>query len=185
MNSLNIYELQILDFIREHLSCKFLDTVLPYITRLADGGVFWIALAVILLFFKRTRKAGLMMGMSLVMGLLVGNCILKPLVARTRPYVENPNVTLLISALSDYSFPSGHTLASFEGAGVLMLTHRKSLGIPALVLAVIIALSRLYLYVHYPTDVLAGALLGIIFAYASYRIVSFLFKKYGKANEAQ
>ena len=184
MNALNIYELPILDFIRDHLGCKFLDTVLPYITRLADGGVAWIILAVVLLFFQKTRKAGLMMGMALIMGLLFGNCILKPLVARTRPYDVNSDVVLLIKALSDPSFPSGHTLASFESAGVLMLTHRKTLGIPALILAVIIAFSRMYLYVHYPTDVLAGAILGLIFAYVSFRIVGFLFRKYGKAARA-
>ena len=104
------------------------------------------------------------MALALVLGLLIGNLTLKPLIARIRPYDANPDVTLLIDRLSDYSFPSGHTLASFEAAAVLLLQYRAK-AIPALVLALLIAFSRLYLYVHYPTDVLAGALLGVAFAF--------------------
>ncbi len=180
MNFFNAYEIPILDFISEHLKCGFLDTVLPYITRLADSGIFWIILAVVLLFFKKTRKAGFMMGLALIMGLVVGNLTLKPLIARMRPYDYNPDVVLLINKLSDYSFPSGHTLASFEGAGVLMLTHRKTFGYPALVLAIIIAFSRMYLYVHYPSDVLVGLILGLLFAFASYKIVNAIYSAVGK-----
>jgi len=175
MNFLNAYEIQILDFISEHLKCSFLDTILPYITSLADTGILWIVIAVIMLCFRQTRKAGFMMGLALIMGLVVGNLTLKPLVARIRPYDVNTDVVLLINKLHDYSFPSGHTLASFEGAGVLMLTYRKTFGYPALVLASIIAFSRMYLYVHYPTDVLVGLILGLLFAFASYKIVNAIY----------
>ncbi len=178
MNSLNTYEIPILNFIQENFKCEFLDNVLPHITRWADGGFIWILAAIVLLFFKKTRKAGCVMGLSLVMGVVFGNAILKPLVARTRPYVVNPDVSLLIEQLKDYSFPSGHTLASFEGAASLMLTHRKAMGIPALIIAFVIAFSRMYLYVHYPTDVLAGAILGTIFAFISFRIINYIYKKY-------
>ncbi len=184
MNFLNSYEIPILDFISEHTKCNFLDTVLPYITSLADAGIFWIILAAVLLIFKKTRKAGFMMGLALIMGLVVGNMTMKPLIARIRPYDVNPDAVLLIERLHDYSFPSGHTLASFEGAGVLMLTHRKTMGYAALILAIIIAFSRMYLYVHYPTDVLAGIILGLLFAILSYKIVEYLYSIYKNKKEA-
>lgn len=162
------FDLPVLDWIAEHLRCGFLDTVMPVITALGNGGIFWIALAVVLMLIPRYRKAGLSMALALIMGLLVCNLTLKPLVARIRPYQYQwaqfgKTVSLLIAAPHDYSFPSGHTIASFEGAVALMLHHRK-LGIPALVLALLIAFSRLYLYVHYPTDVLVSVVLGVGFA---------------------
>ncbi len=187
MNYFNQFEIKILDFIRENLSSGFLDAVMPYITKLADDGIFWIILALVLLFFKKTRKVGAIMGVALVFGLIFGNLMLKPLIARIRPYDFNPDAMnfLLVDTLSDFSFPSGHTLASFEGAGVLMFTHKKTLGYPALIIAFIIAFSRLYLYVHYPLDVLAGMILGILFAYLAYRLVNLIVKKYSEIKTAE
>ncbi len=169
---MNEFELKILDFIQNTFKCGFLDWFMPIITRLGDSGIFWIVVAVVLLFFKKYRKTGAMMGVALILGLLVGNLTLKPLVGRIRPYdMPGVEVDILVERLSDMSFPSGHTLASFEGAVVLMLNDKR-LGIPALVLAITIALSRLYLYVHYPTDVLAGVILGIAFAFLARLIVN-------------
>ncbi len=179
MNQLNQAEIAILDAIQEHIACPFLDAVFPVITMLGEAGIFWILTAVVLLFFKKTRRAGISMGLALIMGLLIGNLCMKPLFARIRPYDVNPAVTLLIDQLSDYSFPSGHTLASFEAAGVLMIAHRKTLGYPALAIAVLVALSRLYLYVHYPTDVLTSVVLGLIFAAISWMLIGLLYKKFG------
>lgn len=96
---------------------------------------------------------------GLVCSAVVGNLILKNLVARSRPFSLNTTVNLLISAPTDYSFPSGHTMASFVAAMILYHTDKR-LGIPALMLAFLIAFSRLYLYVHFPSDVIAGALIG-------------------------
>jgi len=115
------------------------------------------------------------MGAALLMGLLICNITLKPLVARIRPYdyvLEHygRNISLLVSTPHDFSFPSGHTLASFEGATALLI-HNKKLGIPAMVLACLIAFSRLYLYVHYPTDVIFSVFLGIGLAYLGTWIV--------------
>lgn len=150
----------ILDFIRNHLTCSPLDTIVPLITRLGDGGIFWIALAVLLLIPRKTRKLGVAMAISMILDLLLCNILLKPLVARIRPY-DLREVALLIEAPHDYSFPSGHTAVSFAAAGAL--TFMKARGkVPALVLAALIALSRLYLYVHYPTDVLGGVLVGLL-----------------------
>ncbi len=167
---MNLFELSILDFIRETFTCKALDLFMPFVTKFGDHGIFWIALSVLFIIFKKTRKLGLTMGLALLMGFLAGNMFLKNVVARIRPYDLNESVTLLVSRLSDYSFPSGHTLASFEAATAITL-YSKRLGIPALVLAALIALSRLYLYVHYPTDVIAGAALGIGFAFLAFFII--------------
>ena len=172
---MNEFELNILLWIREHLTNPFLDTVMPYISSLARHGEFWILLALILLCFKKTRKAGVAMAIAMACGFLVGNIGLKNIIARTRPY-DIVNIQLLVDKLSDFSFPSGHTLVSFNAAIALHHYHRKW-GVVALVLASLIALSRLYLFVHYPTDVLAGLLLAIGIALASCRLVDWLWSR--------
>ncbi|HIT35383.1 MAG TPA: phosphatase PAP2 family protein, partial [Candidatus Faecousia intestinavium] len=162
------FDLPILDWIQANLKSDLLDTLMPIITLFGDGGVFWIAIAVLLLCIPKTRKIGLGMGFALLMGLVVCNITLKPLVGRIRPYdlQEQLGVTipLLTDRMHDYSFPSGHTIASFE-ASVVLLKNNKWMGIPAVILAVLIAFSRLYLYVHYPTDVIFSVFAGILFAF--------------------
>ena len=152
-------ELSILDFIREHFSSSFMDRLMPFFSSFADDGIFWIMLAFVLISSRKWDKAGKHMLYSLLVNLLIVNICVKPFFARIRPYDVNKGVTLLIDKLSDYSFPSGHTAASFAAAFSLKFTKVKG-WIPALILACIIAFSRLYLYVHYPTDVLFGALFG-------------------------
>ena len=163
------FDLPILEWIAENLRCAFLDFLMPLITVLGNAGIFWIALAVLFLFLPKYRKIGLSMGVALIFGLLVCNLTLKPLVARIRPYdyqlmYFGKTIELLIATPHDFSFPSGHTIASFEAATALLLWNKK-LGIPAVILASLIAFSRLYLYVHYPTDVLFSLVLGIAFAF--------------------
>ena len=168
---MNIGELAILDFIAEHMRCGFLDFLMPKITLLGDAGIFWIILAVALLIPKKTRKTGLMMAVALILGLIVCNITIKPLVARVRPYDVKGIMPYLCEVQKDFSFPSGHTTASFEGATVILLRHRKW-GIAACVLAALIAFSRMYLYVHYPTDILAGLVLGVLFGFLGVLIVN-------------
>ena len=163
------FDLPILDWIAANLWCPFLDAVMPVITLLGDAGIFWIALAAIFLFIPKYRKTGLSLGFALVMGLVICNMILKPWVGRIRPYdyqweFFQKSIPLLIERQHDFAFPSGHTIASFEAA-VALTFHNRKLGIPALVLAVLIAFSRMYLYVHYPTDVIASIGLGVAFAF--------------------
>ena len=183
LNSVAVsFDLPILDWIQEHLQCTFLDKTRPIVTLFGDGGVFWIGVAVLLLFFAKYRKTGFSMGMALVLGLVVCNITLKPLVARIRPYdfqlqEFGKEISLLISAQHDFSFPSGHTIASFEACTVLLL-HDKRMGIPATVLAILIAFSRLYLYVHYPTDVLVSLVLGIAFGLLGNFLVNLIYKKW-------
>lgn len=169
------FDLPILDWIAKNITCPLLDTVIPFITRLGDRGYFWIAFALLLALFPKTRKAGITMALALLMGLLVCNVVMKPLFARIRPYeyqrlFHDRVIPLLIHPESSFSFPSGHTIASFEAATALCIRSRK-LGIPALILACLIAFSRLYLYVHYPTDVLTSVILGIGIAFLSSKLV--------------
>lgn len=152
-------DLTILDWIQAHLRCGFLDVFAPFITLFGEGGIFWIVLTLALLVIPRTRKYGLAMFFALALDVLLCNVIIKPLVARPRPYTYRPELELLVERLTDYSFPSGHTAIAFAGS-VALLRSRTRWGIPAVILAALIGLSRLYLYVHYPTDVLCGALLG-------------------------
>lgn len=174
------FDLPILDWIQANLQCTFLDKSMPIVTLFGDGGIFWIAVALVLLIFPKYRKVGLSMGAALVLGVLVCNVTLKPLVARIRPYdlqeTLGNHINLLISAQHDYSFPSGHTIASFEACVVLLL-HDKRMGIPATILACLIAFSRLYLYVHYPTDVIFSLFAGILFAFLGNAIVRLIYPR--------
>ena len=161
----NHFDFPILDWIADHLWCPFLDSVMPAITYLGEGGILWIALAIVLLCIPKYRKTGLAMAVALLTGLVICNLWLKPLLGRLRPFdyafqCFGKTIPLLIKAPTDYSFPSGHTIAAFEAATVLFLRNRKW-GIAAIVLATLIGFSRLYLYVHFPTDVLAAMVLGI------------------------
>ena len=147
------FDLPILDWIAANLWCPVLDTLMPIITLLGDAGIFWIAVSVLFMLTKKYRKTGIGMMLALMMGLLVCNIWLKPTIARIRPYDFKEEhlgviVNLLIEKQHDFSFPSGHTIASFEAAVVILLGGRK-LGIPAMILAFLIAFSRLYLYVHF------------------------------------
>lgn len=163
-------ELSILDWFQT-LHTPFLDKIMVFITRLGDAGIIWIVLSIVLLLIPKTRKSGVVMVAVLVVDVLLCNIVLKNLVARTRPYDVNTGVHLLVAKLHDYSFPSGHTAASFASVTALYLAGEKKLWKFALVLACLIAISRLYLYVHYPTDVLGGILFGVISGYLGYRKV--------------
>lgn len=152
-------EFEILRAIQQ-LHGPVLDQVMRGITFLGNGGWFWILAAVLFLTARRTRRMGAVMLLALAIGFLVGNMTLKPLIARERPCWIDPSVPLLIQSPRDFSFPSGHSLSSFAAA-VSMALHSLKWGVPALGLAGAVAFSRLYLYVHFPTDVLAGIFLGI------------------------
>ena len=156
------WEFHMLDAIQT-LHHPVLDQFFATITRFGDGGIFWIILGIVLFCFKRTRMCGICILVGLTIGALITNVVLKPLIARERPCWVNDAVRLLIVNPRDYSFPSGHSQASFVSATAIYLYHKKW-GIAALILASLIAVSRLYLYVHYPTDVLIGMLIGIAVA---------------------
>ena len=173
MEMLSRWELGILDFIQTHIKCDFLDWFFPTITKLADSGIFWILLAVIFLFFKKTRKTGLMMGAALVFGLVIGNLTLKPLGSRARPWVVMENFTTLVTSSDLNSFPSGHTCAAFAfGVALCAVLPQKWAKAAALIAAALMGFSRLYVGVHFPSDVIVGALVGALCGLAGAWIVT-------------
>lgn len=153
----------------QRLRCPPLDWFMPLYSRLGDHGMICIALAVLLLLFPKTRRAGEAMALALVLCLFSGNLLLKPMVARVRPYDANQFAGLLVPPLSDFSFPSGHTFSCAAAAFVLFHYHKKA-GIAAWFAAALMAFSRLYLYVHYPTDILGGLLLGVAAGFLACRL---------------
>lgn len=151
----------ILIWIQDNLRQEWLTPIMKFITSLGNAGIFWIILTIVLLCFKKTRKAGIMSAMALVFSLLINNCLLKPTIARTRPYVAISDLKCIVKPEKDFSFPSGHTGASFASGFTLLRNLPKKAGIPLFILAFLIAFSRLYVGVHYPTDVLGGMVTGI------------------------
>ncbi len=164
-----------------------LDGIFTFITHLGDTpGIIWFVLGIILLIPKKTRKLGILLFAGLAFSSLINNLVLKELIDRPRPYNVDPSVWTnagyeyvwpgLIKQSSSPSFPSGHTSTSIGAAFALLLGCRKkylAVGIPAFILSLAIGFSRIYVKVHYPTDVIAGAIVGIIAAVAIY----FIFEK--------
>lgn len=170
------FELTILDWIQTNLRNPIMDLLVPAITTLGNSGLIWIILAGILILMPKYRKVGAAVMAGLVLEVVCCNLVLKPLVARIRPCDVNTAVQLLIPRPDDFSFPSGHTGASFAAVSVLY-TSRNKLWIPSLILAVLIAFSRLYLYVHYPSDILAGVVIGIMAGGISTKLVDIVWRK--------
>ncbi len=153
----------ILLFIQNNLHAGFLDRLMPGVTALGNAGAIWIAAAIALLLTKRFRRQGLLLLAVLALCYVSGNLLLKPIAARIRPCNADAAAVLLIPRPTDFSFPSGHTMTSFACAAVIAYVSPVA-GIGAYLLAFLIAFSRLYLYVHYPSDVLAGMLIGTALA---------------------
>ena len=167
------FEYAILDFIRNNLSSPFADGLMRAISFLANAGWIWILTAVCLMLFKKTRRIGVTVACALIFSLLICNLTLKPLIARVRPYDLKQGISLIISPPTDYSFPSGHTSISFAAA-VAIFSQNKKWGFAAIFLALLIAFSRLYLYVHFPTDILGGIIIGSlcgVLAYFSVKVI--------------
>ena len=159
-------EIEILSMLQK-IRTPLLDIFMSNITKLGNAGIVWILLTIVLLLIPKTRKSGLILAAALIVDLILCNGILKPLIARIRPFDVN-------------SFPSGHTAASFTAVMALYLAGEKKLWKIALVLAVLIAFSRLYLYVHYPTDVLGGIITGAIAGYIGYKLTFIVQSKHRK-----
>lgn len=156
-------DFSILFWIQAHVRTAWLDVVFPFLSVINNVGLFWIVLSVILLLFRRTRLCGICMLVCLAVDCALGEGLLKHIVMRERPCNVMPMDGMLIPKPTTSSFPSGHTASSFTAA-TAMFYHHKRAGIAAYGLAALIAFSRLYCYVHYPTDVLAGMVLGIAVA---------------------
>ncbi len=160
---------RILLLIQEFLRFEWLNPIVLFLTSLGNAGVIWILLAAILLLQKKYQKTGVSMAISLLIGFLITNLLLKNWVCRPRPYNMIPELHALVTA-NDWSFPSGHSTCSMAGAVSMFLGLPKKMGVPALILGALICLSRLYVGVHYPTDVLCGAAIGVLAAVCAFRI---------------
>ena len=176
------FALSVLDSLQK-IHTPLLDWLMLGFTRLGEAGAIWIAITLLLLLHKKTRRCGAVCAIALLLSLLLCNLCLKPLIARPRPFTYR-DVSLLVAPPMDWSFPSGHASASFAAAiGLREQGWRWS--VPALVLAGLIAFSRLYLYVHFPGDVLFGALLGCFCGLAARFIVQKMDIWYNKRKAAR
>lgn len=168
-------------FLQESVRNPILDNLMIFITSLGNGGMIWIAATIVLLIPKKTRKAGIMSAVALLGSLIINNNIVKNIVQRPRPFVTFTDLQIIIPTPSEFSFPSGHTSSSFAAAAVFYRHLPKKLGLPAVILAGLIGFSRLYVGVHYPTDVIAGVLMGILLSYLAEYLVNLFVKKLKKA----
>ncbi len=160
----------------QNLRTEFLDTAMVFISRLGNSGIIWVIIGLIMICFKKYRKSGIAVIIALVFCLVFGNGILKNIVGRSRPCWIDDSIKLLIDIPKDYSFPSGHTFSSFAAAISITFFHKKE-GVAAFILAILIAFSRLYLFVHYPSDILGGIALGSVAAISGIFLVNRAYKK--------
>lgn len=174
------FDFSVLYWIQENLRSPFLDGVCAFLSYAFEAGIFWIVTALVLIVFRKTRTAGVALLASMAVALIVGEWGLKNIICRERPCMLDTQVPLAIPAPSSYSCPSGHTGSSFAAAGGIFAFNKK-LGIPALVIALAVGLSRMYLFVHFPTDVLFGVAVGLLSALCVY----LLFRKFGVDRRLQ
>lgn len=173
---------QILEWIQDTFASPVMDMIMPKITVLGNAGIVWIVMSVCMIMTKKYRKTGILCLAGMFIGLIIGNGILKNVVMRERPCWIRADYPLLIPSPKDYSFPSGHTQASVIAAIIITLEHRK-FGWVVIPLAVAIAFSRLYLYVHFPTDVMGGLVIGSAIGVLTYiygnKLIKYIEKKRG------
>lgn len=184
MNFLYALDRGILDFMSVTVKNVVFDFLMPIITTTNNHGEIWFLIALILIFNRKTevKRIGFTMLVAIIMGYALGEGCIKNIVQRHRPTLGIENYKFLVNIPTSYSFPSGHTTSSFAAAGVVWFSKAKY-RIWALILAIVIAFSRMYLHVHYPSDVLGGLILGLTCAYVSVQIVKYIvIKREGDKN---
>lgn len=160
----------VIRFVFDNVKCDFLDGIMGGVTMLGDNGLIWIFLTVLMIAAgKSFRKTGFAAAVSLGISAILCNAVIKPYVGRIRPY-DLLNLPIAVERLSDFSFPSGHTTAAFAFAVAVYMFNRR-MGRLALICAALMALTRIYLCVHYPTDVLGGIILGSLCGILGQRII--------------
>lgn len=167
----------ILLYIQENIRSNNLDVFFSNFTKLGNGGILWIGISLMCIIFKKTRKLGLMISLSLLFGFIITNLTLKNFIARTRPFYTIQDLYALIPYPKDYSFPSGHTTSSFAVCTTLFIMLKKRYSFIFLIFATLMGFSRLYVGVHYPTDVLCGLIIGVLCAISSYYIIKWIYLK--------
>ncbi len=171
MDALFTWDSNVLLWIQENIRNSILTPIFLFITKLGDGGIIWIAFSLLFLILPKYRKVGYSCVTSMIMTFIVVNLFLKNIVARTRPYEVIEGLNRLVPAQSDFSFPSGHSAHAFAVGVVILIMMKKRIGVPIFFLAITMALSRLYIGVHYPTDVMCGIAVGTLMALISIWIV--------------
>ena len=170
------WEFVILNFIQDNIRNPVLDKIMPFISMLGALGIVWIVWTIICLITKKYRRLGTRLSAALILTLIVCSGILKPIVSRLRPYELNSTIQLTVKPEFDTSFPSGHTFFAFSVATVCFM-YNKKLGLIMYLFAFLMAFSRLYLYVHFPTDVIFGAVFGIITGIIAGKLENYIFEK--------
>lgn len=163
-------DVRIIRYVQTHCHNRVTDLIFPLLSRIGNAGAVWLTAAIFLGYNRHTRSFALMLFFSMVLAHIISQ-ILKPIIGRPRPFVQSPGVRLLIHTPGGYSCPSGHSASSFAAATVIWLFSSR-FGTAALILAVLIAFSRVFLFVHYPSDTILGSLLGVLCAF----IVIYLYK---------
>lgn len=162
----------ILLYIQENIRSATADTIMKAVTHLGDMGIFWIMIIFVLFLSQKYKKTAFIMALTIALGLIITNLILKNSVHRIRPFHAIEELFPLIPKPKDWSFPSGHATSSI-GCGIAMLRNLpKKYGISGFTIGILIAVSRIYLGVHYTTDIVAGALIGTVSAFSSEKIVN-------------
>lgn len=160
--SLMEFDRNILFYIQDNLRNEALNKVVVWFTSLGNAGLIWVLLIAALIAYKGTRREGLGCAISLVLCFITVNLFLKNAVARVRPYDAMEQIRCLVGPQADYSFPSGHTAIAFAASVPVFIISSKKLGVVMIIFSVLMAFSRIYVCVHYPTDVIGGAVVGIL-----------------------
>ena len=194
MDSILQFDHSVIFYVHEHLVYSFLTPIMAIISKITSNGALWILIALLLMIQKKYRVLGVAIIIALGFVFIIGDQGLKPNVARLRPFVDFPEVPLVAPppAATTYSFPSGHSFGSFAAATALYLglsnicPTKRFWGVIALIGACVVAFARVYLFVHYPTDVLTGLVLGIIVGCIAWKIAKALWSWWtGRKNEVE
>ncbi|MBQ8795723.1 MAG: phosphatase PAP2 family protein [Clostridia bacterium] len=166
LESITNFDFSILYFIQENWRTEWLDLICAFLSRAFELGVPWLVLGAVLFCFKKTRTAGAILVCAVVLTFFFNELAIKNAINRERPCTIDPTIELIVKKPTSYSFPSGHTASCFAAAGTLLFTYKR-LGIPLIIFSAFMGFSRMYLFVHFPTDVLAGAALGLLMAWVT------------------
>ncbi len=175
----------LLILIQEKLRNPVLNRIFVGITHLGDSGFIWLILAAVFFCFKKTRKASVCSFMALDIMVIGNEVILKHLINRTRPFKTVEGLVTLIEKPPSSSFPSGHTSSSFAVAMVLWTLLPRKYSVPCLILAGLIAFSRLFVGVHYPTDILGGMMIGVLYGFLGLKLGSLIVDSNEKRKSKQ
>lgn len=166
LESITNFDFSILYFIQENWRTEWLDLICAFLSRAFELGIPWLVLGAVLFCFKKTRAAGAILVCAVVLTFFFNELAIKNAINRERPCTIDPTIELIVKKPTSYSFPSGHTASCFAAAGTLLFTYKR-LGIPLIIFSAFMGFSRMYLFVHFPTDVLAGAALGLLMAWVT------------------